>query len=293
MKTKTILLGDNPFFGIDHLSQERMRQKVNHSNNFNKIIQVIEFVNQLGVNGFVVSTHPQLKDLINYMKTNTQLLKTLTFYPILPYVQGYVSKITEKGMVETFNDVLYGTSTYEKLKIFYRGSVGFVLKDFKKILKTFIDIELLPLYDVKKDTIFLHNVFTDLAISLGMREIIETFVDHIKSQYGLRSGFVTKNLPMLVSTLKKWDLEHSIAMASFNPIGYQMNPSREECEKCLAANNIPVIGMNVLAGGFLKLEDSARYISKQNLDSVVIGMSTLEHANETISIFRKLWTDVS
>ena len=226
MKTKTILLGDNPFFGIDHLSQERMRQKVNHSNNFNKIIQVIEFVNQLGVNGFVVSTHPQLKD-------------------------------------------------------------------FKKILKTFIDIELLPLYDVKKDTIFLHNVFTDLAISLGMREIIETFVDHIKSQYGLRSGFVTKNLPMLVSTLKKWDLEHSIAMASFNPIGYQMNPSREECEKCLAANNIPVIGMNVLAGGFLKLEDSARYISKQNLDSVVIGMSTLEHANETISIFRKLWTDVS
>ena len=63
-----VLLGDNPFFGIDHLSQERARYRMENLKGFNKITEVIEYVSELGTNGFVVSTHPQLRDLINYMK---------------------------------------------------------------------------------------------------------------------------------------------------------------------------------------------------------------------------------
>ena len=69
-------------------------------------------------------------------------------------------------------------------------------------------------------------------------------------------------------------------MTSFNPIGYQMNPSKEACEKCLDDNHLKIIAMNTLAGGLLKPDESFQYLSKINLHSVVIGMSTKEHIDQ-------------
>lgn len=284
---KEILLGDNPFFGIDHLSQERARERIEILKGFQKITEVMEFVTTMGVKGFVVSTHPQLRDLVNYMKTNTNLLQKMDFYPILPYAQGYVSKVTEKGMIGAMNDILSGSSLQKKLKIFFNSSVGFMRKDFHKLLQTFIDIELIPLSNVKKKNIFLHDVVTDLAISLGMKNIIVTFLDHVKNSYKVEAGLVTKNFPKLINTLKEWNVGIPIVMTSFNPIGYQMNPSKEECEKYLRETN-KVIAMNALAGGFLRPSDAAKYISKLKMSSVVIGMSTKEHAKETITAFKLL-----
>src|SRR5207245_7648340 len=102
-----------------------------------------------------------------------------------------------------------------------------------------------------KETVFLHNIVTDLAISLGMKEVIEIFTDHIKSKFGIRAGLVTKNFPKLVNTIKDWGLDLPVVMTSFNPIGYQMNPSREDCERCLLEKDVSVISMNALAGGFV------------------------------------------
>ncbi|MGI0056017.1 MAG: hypothetical protein ACREAK_01445, partial [Nitrosarchaeum sp.] len=88
--SREILLGDNPFFGIDHLSQERARERLKILTGFEKITEIMQYVSELGVNGFVVSTHPELRDLIQYIKKNTNLLEKMEFYPILPYAQGYV-----------------------------------------------------------------------------------------------------------------------------------------------------------------------------------------------------------
>jgi len=279
-----ILLGDNPFFGIDHLSQERARKRMKEMNAFRKITDIMEFVSSFGVKGFVVSAHPQMKDLIKHMETNTNILKKYEFYPILPYAQGYVSKVTEKGIINTINDVFSQGSIQTRLKIILKGSSGYIRKDFEKLLQTFIDIELLPFSPAKKKIVFLHNVITDLAISLGMKKIIEGFTNHIEKQYGLKTGLITLNFPKTVKTLENWDMEPPVIMTSFNPIGYQMNPSKHECENYLPKANI--IAMNVMAGGFLKPKESFDYISKMDINSVVLGMSTKEHAKETIEIFK-------
>ncbi len=282
---KEILLGDNPFFGIDHMSQERARKRMKEMNTFEKITDVMDYVSNFGVKGFVVSTHPQMKNLIKHMQDNTNILEKYEFYPILPYAQGYVSKVTEKGIMRTMNDVLSQGTIQTRLKIILRGTTGMIKKDFEKLFQTFIDIELLPLEPAKKKTIFLHNVVTDLAISLGMKKIIQGFFDHIEKQYDLKPGLVTLNFPKTVSTLEKWGIETPEIMTSFNPIGYQMNPSKQECENYTSKANITA--MNVLAGGFLKPKESFDYISKLDINSVVLGMSTKEHAKETIEIFQK------
>jgi len=280
---KQILLGDNPFFGVDHLSQEKARKRMTGLTGYEKISDVMEFVSNLGVKGFVVSTHPQLKFLIKHMKENTNLLEKFDFYPILPYAQGYVSKVTEKGISNTIRDILSSGSTKTKLNIILKGSTGFIRKDFEKLFQTFIDVELLPLAGVRKKVIFLHNVVTDLAIGLGMKKIIENFINHVEKQYGVEPGFVTINYTKLVKTLEEWNIKIPTVMTSFNSIGYQMNPSKNECEDFLPKSN--VIAMNVLAGGYLKPMEAFDYISKIGINSVAIGMSSKIHAQETIEAF--------
>ena len=283
-----LLLGDNPFFGIDHLSQERARKRLSTLNGFDGISEIMKLVSELGINGFVVSTHPQLKHLIKHMETKTNLLKEFDFYPILPYAQGYVSKVTEKGIISAITDILSTGSNRTKLKIIFKGSTAYLRKDFEKLIQTLIDVELLPLKSVKKKVVFLHDVLTDLAISLEMKKLIETFLSHIENQYNVEAGLVTKNFPKLIKKLNEWNIKTPTIMTSFNPIGYQMNPSKEECEKFISNNK--VIAMNVLAGGYLKPQESFQYLSKLDLNAVTIGMSSKEHAQETISSFRKLIT---
>lgn len=284
MSNKEILLGDNPFFGIDHLSQERARARLKSLTGFDKITDVMEYTTELGVRGFVVSTHPDLRLLVQYMKRNTNLLDKMEFYPILPYAQGYVAKVTEKGTVGAINDILSGISAKSKLKVLFKSSIGYLKKDVDKLIESFIDLELDSIKDVRINTIFLHDVITDLSLGLGLKNILETYVNYVSDRHNVKVGLVTKNFPLLIKNLNEWDIKVASIMTSFNPIGYQMNPSKDKCEKSLKKFS-KVIAMNTLAGGFVNPSDASKYISKLDVSSVVIGMSSKEHATETINAF--------
>ena len=91
---------------------------------------------------------------------------------------------------------------------------------------------------------------------------------------------------MLIRKLEEWNIKAPTIMTSFNPIGYQMNPSKDECEKFISNNK--VIAMNVLAGGYLKPQESFQYLSNLDIKAVTIGMSSKQHAQETIMSFKKL-----
>jgi len=285
-KQYSILLGDNPFFGVSHLSQEIARQKAAKSQNFNNILDVMNSSFNMGINKMVVSTHPQLNDLIQHIKNNSQLIDKFEFYPILPYAQGYVSKVNEMGMINALKDILNSASFQNKIGILAKGGLGVLRKDFFKLFKVLIDIELLKLQNSKINTVFLHDVLTDLALSLGMKKVFQTFQEHIHEKHKLKSGLVTKNLPLLISKLNEWELKFPKIMTSFNPIGFQMNPSRNDCEKAILDYDGEIIAMSVLAGGFLKLQDAYEYLSKiPQITSLVIGVSSTDHAKSTFSLF--------
>ena len=62
--------------------------------------------------------------------------------------------------------------TSSKLKIIFKGLTSFLRKDFDRMFYTLIDAELLPLIPTRKKIIFLHDVVTDLTISIEMKKII-------------------------------------------------------------------------------------------------------------------------
>ena len=283
---ESILLGDNPFFGVDHLSHERAREKANISQDFTNALEVIRYCFNAGATGMVVSTHPRLKELIGMIKSDQDLVNKVQFFPILPYVQGYVLKVNEKGMVNTLAEILNQASLQNKFKIITKGGLGILKKDFYSLFKLFIDIELMQLQGTKIKTVFLHDVLTDLALSLRMKNIFDIFQEHLHDHYNVEAGLVTKNFPLLISRLDEWNLHYPHIMTSFNKIGFQMNPSRIECERALQNFDGRVIAMSVYAGGYIKPQEALDYItSLPNLNTAVIGISSVEHAKSTLDLF--------
>jgi hypothetical protein len=284
----SILLGDNPFFGVDHLSQERAREKACKSQDFHNIIEVIEYSVNAGADGLVVSTHPKLRFLIDsVIKIKPNLISKISLFPILPYTQGYVLNINEKGMIKTIMDILNPASSFQnKIRILTKGSLGVIRKDLFDLLKVFIDVELLPLHNTNMKTVFLHDVLTDLALSLNLRSVFETFQQHLHDTYGIKAGLVTKNFARLVAKLQEWDLQYPVIMTSFNKIGFQMNPSKQACEDCLLNYDGELIAMSVLAGGYLGLKEAHEYIlSQPKIRTVVIGASSVGHVKNTFELF--------
>lgn len=273
--------------GVDHLSQERARLRGIAS--ANQIIELLELSYSMNVRGFVVSTHPQVKTVIEYMLNNTDLHKKISFYPILPYAYGYVRQMTEEGIVSTINNALAPANIQKKVKIMFSGGLSMLKKDVNGLLKTFIDVELLPFNNVNVRCVLLHDVLTDLALSLKLKNIFELFIEQINDKYNAIPGFVTKNFARFIRQLQEWDMDKHVIMAPFNKVGFQMNPSREECEYALRDCKSDVIAMSTLAAGYLKPKEAYEYIfSLPKMDSIVVGVSKKEHAKETFALLNSL-----
>ena len=279
------MLGDNPFFGVDHLSYERGRQRTVQLT-FDNAVEVIKCSYDLGVKDMMVGTRPNLADLLDNLSKKTDLLEKIQFHPLLPYTQGYVIKMSEKGMIQTIKEVLNSVGIRNDLKILAKGGLGLIQKDLFDLFKVFVDVELLKLKNIKIKTVFLHPALTDLALALGMKSIFETFKDHLHDHYRIEAGLCTKNFPRLVDKLTDWNMKISNIMTSFNKVGFLMNPSKEDCEKYLESYDGTITGMNIFAGGYLGLNEAYNYITSQpKLRNVVIGVSSTEHAKETFQLF--------
>ena len=98
-------------------------------------------------------------------------------------------------MVGMLNDVLDPASTSTKLEILFKNGINVMQRDFLNILSTLIDVELLPFKGVNTKAVFLHNVLTDLALSLKA---------HIKDNYDAEPAFGTMNFVELVESLDEW-----------------------------------------------------------------------------------------
>jgi hypothetical protein len=94
-----------------------------------------------------------------------------------------------------------------------------------------------------------------------------------------------------VDKFRHWGIDFGevVIATAFNGVGFQMNPSREECERALADVNFPcVIAMSVLAAGYLKPAEAIDYVlTLPNLKGVVVGVSKEHHARDTFKLLEE------
>lgn len=108
---------------------------------------------------------------------------------------------------------------------------------------------------------------------------------------GLVHSCILNVLPnvQIAAICEKSGLIRRFAKKLFNGVqilGFQMNPSRDECERALRSLDDPfLIAISVLAAGYLRLEDAAEYLaSLPNIKGAAVGVSKQKHAEQTFTL---------
>ncbi len=283
-----IVLGHNPFFGVDHLSRRRGAEREARFERTDAIVDLYRAALDEGVRGAMVSTHPRATALAASLRTD-RALRDVRLYVLLPYLNKYVREANEKGLVRVVLDQVRGVGFGEKLRLLRRGGLALLRRDVHEVLRALIHVELLPFRGLDVRAVLLPDALTDLALALDMRAIFELYLDAIAGHRpGALAGFATKNLPLLTARFRQYGLERPLVLAHLNKDGFGMNPSREAVERCLAAEDLRVMAMGTLASGYLAPDEAYDYVFSlpAKVESVVVGVSTPAHARETFAAIR-------
>jgi hypothetical protein len=291
---KLLLVGDNPFHGISHLSQERSKARIDVSKDLDSAAKLVCLALDHGAKGFMFSVSETTLAILKRVRERGEI-RRLDLYAIVPYAYEYVRLATQTGglvgLAKRFSRQLVASRNLGAISSGVRGVLGM---DPEALLRTYLSYEISRIKsaaskDARIESILLHEVITDMALALDLDWVIEAYSKYL-SKHGIVPGFNTCNFPYLVNKLGQWGhkLGKTVIAAPFNRIGFEMNPSREECEKVLAAMDTPVtIAISVLASGYLRLPEAVDYLTTlPNIKGVAVGVSKDKHALETFSFMR-------
>jgi hypothetical protein len=290
---KTLLIGDNTFIGVSHLSQERARDRTDKLN-VESIVEVICSALASGATGYTFSTHPTNSQILSALRASGKTPGQFELYPVVPYAEGYVRLANEKGMTGLMNEILSRLSLSGKAKLLLEGGFAAIKLNPIRMLMTYLDAELKGYIGIKTrnatlQSVLLHEVVTDLCIGFHEAHMLNLFAEHVRESYHVRPGFVTYNFPRFIKLFEEagLSLKDVLIMTPFNSLGYQMSPSRDWCEASLSKmREGHVIAMSVMAGGYSSLDQAFDYIrTLPGLSGVAVGVSSKEHARDT---FHKL-----
>jgi len=283
-----IILGDNQFFGVNHMSQEKGRESEAIFKDISKIQESLHTALDYNVTGVMFSTHPSIYQITDMMRSDKRLRSQMGIYVNLPYIMKYVRMLSEMGMFEAVKKTLTGNNMWKNIKFFVQ-SVGSLLSgNYKNLIHRLIDVELNPFHGLQIKSVFLHNAICDLLLGYNLKDIIYDYDYYISKKLKLVPAYGTLNYPKFSQILLDASLPNSIVMTPVNKKGFLMNPSRQDVEKGLYDYNHHVLAMATLASGSLKPKEAYEYLfSLPNIDSVVVGLSSKKHADETFSILNQ------
>jgi hypothetical protein len=292
--SKLLLVGDNPFHGISHLSQEQARNRTTDVNSAAGKANIVLTAIKNGASGFMFSVSEVTLPILKSMREQN-VIKQVELYAIVPYAYEYVRIATQTGTPALIKKIAKQIAFSGDVNAVFGGLSAAVRMDPKSILKTYLAYEISRIKSAaggkaKLSSLMLHEVITDMSLALNFDWLFKSYTEYL-SKRGITPGFNTRNFPYLVRKLDEWGInvgETAIA-TQFNKAGFQMNPSREEYEKVLSDISSPVVlAISVLAAGYFKPPEAADYLSGlENLKGIVAGVSTEKQARETFTLFQE------
>jgi hypothetical protein len=290
---KLLLVGDNPFHNISHLSQERARSRTDDPGDPKNAASLICTSMDNGADGFMFSVSETTLSILNKLNEEERP-DSLHLHAIVPYAFEYVKLATQLGGIPGLARKFGREILTKNISAFGVGLRGILTAEPATILKAYLSYEIsrvkaVTSKKVNLDSVLLHQLITALALDLDW--LFKSYIAYLESRK-ITPGFNTGNFAYLVNKLNEWgvDLRKVIIAAPFNKVGFQVTPSIQECEKALASIPEPtVLAISVLAAGYLGLEEAADYIrSLPNIKGVAIGVSNKKQATETFMLFKKI-----
>jgi len=278
-----VLFGDNQFFAINHISDEKARAQAVRFKDDKAIIKTLDYAMEAGVNTFMCTTHDRIANICEHIRKHPEKYKDFKIYPCMPYAHKYANAVTEFGYLGTLKQYIPGNFFNSLVK----GGVAFLSKDFIAILELLIDAEMKMFKGINTPVIWLQNVITDLLLGLGMKDILLSFHHYVRKKYNAEAGFITMNMPKLLNLLEEGGIENPIICTSINKVGFRMSGGIELYEETLRTRKLRAVAMQVLAGGSIAPKEAMEYVCNlPNIESVLFGASSKAHIDDTIKYIR-------
>lgn len=286
-----LLFGDNQFFGVNHMSEEKARAQQMRFQDINAIIDVLDNAYDEGIQSFMCTTHDRIALVCDHMRKDPERYKDFKFLPCMPYAHKYANAVTEDGILGALKRFMPDEGF---LNAALRGGMSLAKKDIEGIVTLLVDAEMKMFAGLNTPVIFLQNVVVDLLLGLGFKEAFRIFADHVKKRYNAEPGFITMNLPMLLDALEEQGIDNPIVCANINKIGFRMSGGFEAYEAALRNRRFRAIAMSVFASGAIPPKEAIEWVCEQpNIESIVFGASSRGNIRNTNELVQRHWPATS
>lgn len=284
-----VLFGDNQFFGVNHMSEEKARAQSMRFRDTQAMIEVLDIAYEAGIKTFMCTTHDRISDVCDYFRKNVDRYPDYQFYPGMPYAHKYANAVTDHGIAGAIKRFLPNDGLMDAV---IRGGSSVAKKEIDGIATLLIDAEMKMFAGLSTPVIFLQNVVTDFLLGLGMKDAFRIFADHVKTRYNAEPGFISMNMPKLLDVLEEVGVDNPIICANINKIGFRMCGGIEVYEKILAERQFRPIAMSVLASGAIPPREAIEYVCKlPNIQSIVFGASSGGNIRQTKALIDEFMTE--
>jgi hypothetical protein len=281
-----ILFGDNQFFGVNHMSEDKARAQAMRFQDNAAIIEVLETAYDEGIRVFMCTTHERIGEVCDFFRANQDKYADFEFYPCMPYAHKYANAVTEHGMMEALKRFLPENNSFGAM---LKGGMSMATRDVEGIAELLIEAEMKMFTGLKTPVVFLQNVVTDLLLGLKMKDAFRIFADVVRRKFDAEPGFITMNMPMLLDVLDEVGIDNPIVCANINKIGFRTSGGLPAYEHAIATRRFRPIAMSVLASGAIPPREAIKYVCDQpQVEAIVFGASSRRNIAETKRLIDEL-----
>jgi hypothetical protein len=280
-----LLFGDNQFFGVNHMSEEKARQQLERFKDTSAIMEVLDIAYDQRIRTFMCTTHDRIGEVCDRVRARRDRYRDFQFYPCMPYAHKYANSVSQVGVMKTLKNFSSGSV----LSTLYLGALGTATRDVGRLMRLLVDAEMKRFDGLPTPVIFIQNVVTDLLLGLGLTDLFAEFREHVARRYGAEAGFITMNAPALVDALARVGVENPIVCANFNKINFRMCGGLEAYERLVTQGRCRMIAMSVFASGAIPPDEALEYVCRQpGIESIVFGASSRKNIEQTRAMVDRL-----
>ena len=277
-----IVLGDNQFFGINHMSEEKARSQSLRFQEISSVLNVIDVAYRAGVGGFMCTTHERISLVCDHIRANSGSYAGFEIYPGMPYAHKYANAVTDHGILGALKRF---TPEDGYLSTAFRGGGAIVRNDIEGLITLLVDAEMKMFAGLNTPVVFLQNVVTDMLLGLKLNYAFRVFADHVRDRYGAEPGFITMNLPMALDSLEAVGVDNPIVCSNLNKAGFRMCGGLDSYEEALRDRKFRAVAMSIFASGAIDPREAIEWIATQpNIESIVFGASSQQSIMSTIEL---------
>lgn len=282
-----VIFGDNQFFGVNHMSEEKARAQAMRFQDTAEIIRVLDTAYDAGIRAFMCTTHDRIEEVCDHVRANPDRYRGFEFYPCMPYAHKYANAVTEHGVLNAISRMLPAEDTFGAM---LKGGMSLAKRDIAGVGQLLIDAEMKMFRGLRTPIIFIQNVVTDLLLGMGVDDAFRIFADHVRNKYDAEPGFITMNLPRLLDVLEQQGIDNPIICANINKIGFRMSGGIAAYEDAIAHRRFRPIAMSVLASGAIPAREAVQYVAELpgGVEAIVFGASSRGNIVQTKTLIDEL-----